>query len=55
MVQRLNVQHELDHYQYADWPDRGMPDEEETVMAIIERVNLEHGAEADWPILVFCK
>ena len=45
---------EVDHYQYTDLPDKGMPDEEETIMSLIERVNQEHG-EVDWPILVFCK
>jgi protein tyrosine phosphatase len=49
-----DFKHELDHYQYAEWPDKAMPDEDETIMALVERINEEH-SENDWPILVFCK
>ena len=53
-TQDSDLVREVDHYQYTDLPDKGMPDEEETVMSLIERVNHEH-SEVDWPILVFCK
>ena len=53
-LQNLNFSHELVIYEYSKWPSKGVPDESDTILNIIENVNFEFGVD-DWPILVFCK
>jgi hypothetical protein len=53
-LKESNTQTELELYQYTEWPDKGVPDEAETLLTIIEKMNAGH-ADSNSPILVFCK
>jgi hypothetical protein len=53
-LKNLNFTHEMVIYEYSKWPSKGVPDESDTILNIIENVNFEFGVD-DWPILVFCK
>jgi hypothetical protein len=54
LTKASNIVKELDNYHYTEWPATGFPDEPQTVMSIIEKVNHEHPS-SDWPILIYCK
>jgi protein tyrosine phosphatase len=49
-----NTSNELELYQYTEWPDKGVPDEAETLLTIIEKINADY-VELTSPMLVFCK
>jgi len=44
----------FDLFQYTEWPEKSKPDEAETLISLIERVNREYNS-SNWPILVLCK
>ena len=44
----------MDHYHYIEWPDKSVPQETQSLVSLVNRVNQEHPS-TEWPIVVHCK
>lgn len=44
----------IDHYHYTEWPDKSVPNETQSLVSLINRVNQEHPS-SEWPIVVHCR